>query len=43
MMGIIDIYPTIKRIVGVTDPDPNQLDGQDMSDVIRGKKWLPNF
>jgi|GEM_PF-1704499 len=40
-MGFIDIYPTIKRIVGVTDPDPNPLDGQDMLDVIRGKNLPP--
>ena len=43
MMGFIDIYPTIKRIVGDNDPDPNPLDGQDMLDVIRGKKSPPNF
>jgi arylsulfatase A-like enzyme len=41
MMGFIDIYPTIKRIAGVTGPDPNPLDGQDMLDVIRGRALAP--
>ncbi len=41
MMGFIDIYPTIKRIAGVTGPDPNPLDGQDMLDVIRGNVLAP--
>jgi len=41
MMGYIDVYPTIKRITGVDDPDPNPLDGRDMLDVIRGKKEAP--
>jgi hypothetical protein len=41
IMGFIDIYPTIKRIVGVTDPDPNPLDGQDRLDVIPGKNLPP--
>jgi hypothetical protein len=41
IMGFIDIYPTIKRIVGVTDPDPNPLDGQDSLDVIPGKNLPP--
>ena len=42
MMGYIDIYPTIKRIVGVATPDPNPLDGRDMLDVLRGKATAPN-
>jgi len=41
MMGYIDVYPTIKRIVGITNPDPNPLDGHDMLDVIRGKAEEP--
>jgi len=41
MMGFIDVYPTVKRIVGVTGPDPNPLDGQDMLDVIRGQALAP--
>ena len=41
MMGYIDVYPTIKRIVGITEPDPNPLDGHDMLDVIRGKAEEP--
>jgi arylsulfatase A-like enzyme len=41
MMGLIDVYPTVKRIAGVTDPDPNPLDGQDMLDVICGKAGAP--
>jgi arylsulfatase B len=41
MMGFIDVYPTVKRIAGVADPDPNPLDGQDMLEVIRGKAEAP--
>ena len=41
MMGYIDVYPTVKRIAGVTDPDPNPLDGRDMLEVIRGKAEAP--
>ena len=40
-MGLIDVYPTVKRIAGVTGPDPNPLDGQDMLDVIRGNAGAP--
>lgn len=36
MMGYVDVYPTLKRIAGVTSPDANPLDGRDMLDVIRG-------
>ena len=41
MMGYIDVYPTIKRVAGITDPDPNPLDGRDMLDVIRRKAEAP--
>jgi arylsulfatase A-like enzyme len=41
MMGFIDIYPTLKRIAGVTGPDLHPLDGQDMLDVIRGQAGAP--
>ena len=41
MMGYIDVYPTVKRIAGVTDLDPNPLDGRDVLDVIRGKAEPP--
>jgi arylsulfatase B len=41
MMGYIDVYPTVKRILGVTDLDPNPLDGLDMLDVIRGRVKAP--
>jgi arylsulfatase B len=41
MMGYIDVYPTVKRITGVTGPDPSPLDGQDMLDVIRGRAKAP--
>jgi len=41
LMGFIDVYPTLKRIAGVTGPDPNPLDGQDMLDVIRGQAAAP--
>ena len=36
-MGYIDVYPTLKRIVGLTDADPNSLDGRDVLDVICGR------
>jgi len=41
MMGYIDVYPTIKRIIGLTGPEPNPLDGLDMLDVIRGRAEAP--
>jgi arylsulfatase B len=41
MMGYIDVYPTVKSIAGITDPDPNPLDGRDMLEVIRGKAKAP--
>lgn len=34
--GYIDVYPTVKRVAGLTGSDPNPLDGVDMLDVIRG-------
>jgi arylsulfatase B len=36
-MGYIDVYPTLKRIVGLTGPDPEPLDGVDVLDAIRGR------
>jgi len=41
MMGYIDVYPTVKRILGTAGADPNPLDGRDMLDVIRGKAEPP--
>jgi arylsulfatase B len=41
MMGMIDVYPTIKRLVGVDAKDGNRLDGIDVLDVMRGKKKAP--
>jgi arylsulfatase A-like enzyme len=41
MMGLVDVYPTIKRIAGVTTYDPNPLDGIDVLDIIRGKQQAP--
>ena len=41
MMGDIDVYPTIKRITRVEEPDANLLDGRDMLDVMRGKAEAP--
>ena len=41
MMGYIDVYPTLKRIAGVTTADPNRLDGYDMLDVMLGKARPP--
>jgi len=40
-MGYIDVYPTLKRVVGLEAPDPNALDGRDMLDVIRGSAAAP--
>jgi arylsulfatase B len=40
-MGLIDIFPTLKRIAGLADSDPNPLDGRDVLDVIRGKAEAP--
>ena len=40
-MGYIDVYPTLKRVVGLEAPDPNVLDGRDMLDVIRGSAAAP--
>jgi len=42
MMGYIDVYPTVKRIAGVTESDPNPIDGRDMLDVIRGRAKAPD-
>ena len=41
MMGIIDVYPTLKRIAEVEAEDSLPLDGLDMLDVIRGKADPP--
>jgi arylsulfatase B len=41
MMGLVDVYPTIKRIAGVTTQDPRPLDGIDVLDIIRGKQRAP--
>ena len=41
MMGMIDVYPTLKRLAGVASEDPNRLDGIDVLDVMRGKKKAP--
>ncbi len=41
MAGYIDVYPTVKRLAGVTAADPNPLDGHDLLDVLRGKAKLP--
>lgn len=40
-MGYVDVYPTVKRIAGLTGPDPNPLDGVDVLDVIRGTDPAP--
>ncbi len=40
-MGLIDIFPTLKRIAGLADSDPHPLDGRDVLDVIRGKAEAP--
>lgn len=41
MMGMIDVYPTIQRIVGAELPGQLPLDGRDMLDVMRGNATEP--
>jgi arylsulfatase B len=41
MMGYIDVYPTVKSIAGITEPNPNPLDGRDMLEVFRDKAKAP--
>jgi len=41
MMGYIDVYPTLKRVIGNKSADPHPLDGCDMLDVIRGNAEAP--
>ncbi len=41
LMGMIDVYPTLKRIAGVKTEDPNPLDGIDVLDVLRGETRAP--
>jgi arylsulfatase A-like enzyme len=42
-MGYIDVYPTIKRIIGLADAaDPNPLDGVDVWDAMRGEAQAPD-
>jgi arylsulfatase A-like enzyme len=41
-IGYIDVYPTVKRIVGLAGAqDPNPLDGADVLDVLRGRAEPP--
>ena len=41
-IGYIDVYPTIKQIIGEQDKtDPNPLDGITVLDIIRGKVEVP--
>lgn len=35
LMGYIDVYPTLKRIVGHTAPNPRPVDGLNVLDVVR--------
>jgi arylsulfatase A-like enzyme len=37
----IDVYPTFKRIVGLTEPGPHHVDGIDMLDILRGEATAP--
>ncbi len=41
MMGMIDVYPTLKRLAGVKSKDRNRIDGIDVLDIMRGKKKAP--
>jgi arylsulfatase A-like enzyme len=42
-MGYIDVYPTVKRVVGLADAaDTNPLDGVDVLDVMRGRAEAPD-
>ncbi len=34
LMGYIDVYPTIKRLAGLTETDPHPLDGLDILNMI---------
>ncbi len=42
LMGYIDVYPTVKRLVGLAErPDPQPLDGADVLEVMRGRAEAP--
>lgn len=41
MMGMIDVYPTLKRIARIKAKDRNRVDGIDVLDIMRGKKAAP--
>lgn len=41
-MGYIDVYPTLKRLAGVTADDPNPTDGVSVLDVLRGRAAAPD-
>jgi len=42
-IGYVDVYPTVKRIVGLSGAaDPNPLDGVDVLDVLRGQAEPPS-
>lgn len=41
MMGMIDVYPTLKRIANACAPDANPLDGVDVLDILCGSAEAP--
>lgn len=41
-MGYIDVLPTVKRMIGATEPSAKPLDGIDVLDAMRGKATLPD-
>lgn len=39
-MGYIDVLPTVRRVIGVTEPSAKPLDGIDVLDALRGRTKL---
>lgn len=39
-MGYIDVLPTLRRMIGVSDPPAKPLDGIDVLDALRGREKL---
>jgi len=39
-MGYLDVLPTLRRVIGATDPPPIPYDGIDVLDALRGKAKL---
>lgn len=41
LMGMIDVYPTLKRLAQMNSKDKNPIDGIDVLDILRAKKKAP--